>query len=220
MAWIKIKNIKITISLHYNISNILWSFVYCMKSGTHILYILKYTVSQTLWDIYDSHSMGQLDYLAASHSIQLYMYIRVGVHEWSNWHTVHISVSESVNGLIHTQCITVTVNVISLLFNTVWKLTNQIMPSQFLPDAFGTKQALVNWSIVQVSNLQIQCPCSRYTVKREILVAIIFGGFENITIWLRFNLAISLKESGWGPYFFQLVTTNFGEIYYFANFTK
>ena len=48
------------------------------------------------------------------------------------------------------------------------------------------------------------------------LVAIIFGGFENITIWLRFNLAISLKESGWGPYFFQLVTTNFGEIFYFA----
>ena len=51
------------------------------------------------------------------------------------------------------------------------------------------------------------------------LVAIIFGGFENITIWLRFNLAISLKESG-APYFFQLVTTNFGEIYYFANFAK
>ena len=50
-------------------------------------------------------------------------------------------------------------------------------------------------------------------------MAIIFGGFENITIWLRFNLAISLKESGWGPSF-QLVTTNFGEIYYFANFTK
>ena len=44
--------------------------------------------------------------------------------------------------------------------------------------------------------------------------------FENITIWLRFNLAISLKESGWGPYFFQLVNTNFGEIYYFANFAK
>ena len=60
------------------------------------------------------------------------------------------------------------------------------------------------------------------TVKREMLVAIIFGGFENtcITIWLRFNLAISLKESGWSPYFFQLVTTNFGEIYYFANFAK
>ena len=54
------------------------------------------------------------------------------------------------------------------------------------------------------------------TVKREMLVAIIFGGFENITIWLGFNLAISLKESGWGPYFFQLVTTNFGQIYYFA----
>ena len=41
------------------------------------------------------------------------------------------------------------------------------------------------------------------------LVDIKFGGFENITIWLRFNLAISLKESGWGPYFFQLVNTNF-----------
>ena len=36
------------------------------------------------------------------------------------------------------------------------------------------------------------------TVKPEMLAAIIFGGFENITIWLRFNLAISLKESGWG----------------------
>ena len=41
-----------------------------------------------------------------------------------------------------------------------------------------------------------------HTVKREILVAIIFGGFENITIWLRFNLAISLKESGWLHIFF------------------
>ena len=28
------------------------------------------------------------------------------------------------------------------------------------------------------------------TVKREMLVAIIFGGFENITIWQRFNLEI------------------------------
>ena len=55
------------------------------------------------------------------------------------------------------------------------------------------------------------------TVKQEMLVAIIFGGFENITIWLRFNLAISLKGSGWGPYFFPLGTTNFGEIYYFPN---
>ena len=54
------------------------------------------------------------------------------------------------------------------------------------------------------------------------LVAIIFGGFENITIWLRFNLSISLKESGpyWGSICFQLVTTNFGKIYYFANFAK
>ena len=59
-----------------------------------------------------------------------------------------------------------------------------------------------------------------YTVKREMLVAIIFGGFENITIWLRFNLAILLEESWWGSYFVQLVTTNFGEIYYFANFAK
>ena len=46
------------------------------------------------------------------------------------------------------------------------------------------------------------------------LVAIIFGGFENITIWERFNLEILLEESGWGPSFFHLVTTctNFGEI--------
>ena len=53
-----------------------------------------------------------------------------------------------------------------------------------------------------------------YTVKREMLVAIIFGGFENITISQIFNLdtCISLEKSGWGPYFFQLVTTNFGEI--------
>ena len=42
------------------------------------------------------------------------------------------------------------------------------------------------------------------TVKREMLVAIIFGGFENITIWRRF----SLEEYGWGSYFFHLVTTN------------
>ena len=40
------------------------------------------------------------------------------------------------------------------------------------------------------------------------LVAIIFGGFENITIWRRFNLAILLEESGWGRYLFYLVTTN------------
>ena len=64
------------------------------------------------------------------------------------------------------------------------------------------------------------CPLIGHTVKQEMLVAIIFGSFENIAIWLRFNLAISLKESGWGPYFFQLVTTKFGEIYYFANFAK
>ena len=53
------------------------------------------------------------------------------------------------------------------------------------------------------------------TVKREMLVAtsIIFGGFENITIWQRFNLEFLFEESGWGPYFFHLVTTNFGEIY-------
>ena len=50
------------------------------------------------------------------------------------------------------------------------------------------------------------------------LVAIIFGGFENITIWQRFNLEILLEESGCGPYYFHLVTrsTNFGEIYEFA----
>ena len=32
------------------------------------------------------------------------------------------------------------------------------------------------------------------TVKREMLVAIIFGGFENITLWQRFNLATLWEE--------------------------
>ena len=42
----------------------------------------------------------------------------------------------------------------------------------------------------------------------------IFGSFENITIWQRFNLEILLKESGCGvPQFVHLVTANFGEIY-------
>ena len=35
-----------------------------------------------------------------------------------------------------------------------------------------------------------------HTVKREMLVAIIFGGFENITIWQRFNLELSLEGNG------------------------
>ena len=43
--------------------------------------------------------------------------------------------------------------------------------------------------------------CPHNTVKREMLVAIIFGGFENFTIWQRFNLAILFKESGWARYF-------------------
>ena len=51
------------------------------------------------------------------------------------------------------------------------------------------------------------------TVKREMLVAIIFGGFENITIWQRFNLELLLEVSGWGPHFFHLVTINFGQMY-------
>ena len=54
------------------------------------------------------------------------------------------------------------------------------------------------------------------TVKREMLAAIIFVGFENITIgedlicYLLFNL--SLEESGCARFFF-LVTTNFGELF-------
>ena len=48
-----------------------------------------------------------------------------------------------------------------------------------------------------------------YTVKREMLVAIIFDGFENITICQRFNLAILLEEVGVLDIFFILVTTNF-----------
>ena len=50
------------------------------------------------------------------------------------------------------------------------------------------------------------------TVKQKMLVAIVFGSFENITTWQRINLEILLKESGRGPYFFHLVTTNFGKI--------
>ena len=34
------------------------------------------------------------------------------------------------------------------------------------------------------------------TVKREMLVAIIFGGFKNITIWRRFSVAILLEKVG------------------------
>ena len=56
-------------------------------------------------------------------------------------------------------------------------------------------------------------PRNKFTVKREMLVAIIFGRFENITIWQRFNLEILLEESGWVDIFFHLVTNNFGEIY-------
>ena len=41
-----------------------------------------------------------------------------------------------------------------------------------------------------------------YTVKREMLVAIIFGVFENIAIYQRFNFELLLEESGWGAYFF------------------
>ena len=53
------------------------------------------------------------------------------------------------------------------------------------------------------------------TVQREMLVTIIFGGFENITIWPRFNLELLLEESGWVGYifFFILVTINFGKMY-------
>ena len=40
------------------------------------------------------------------------------------------------------------------------------------------------------------------TVDQEMLVAIILGDFENITIWQRFNLAILLEESGWARYLF------------------
>ena len=38
--------------------------------------------------------------------------------------------------------------------------------------------------------LKFMGKASEATVKREMLVAIKFGGFENITIWQRFNLEI------------------------------
>ena len=50
-----------------------------------------------------------------------------------------------------------------------------------------------------------RCASTRYTVKQEMLVAIIFGSFKNITIWQRFNLEILLKESGWGYIIWWLV---------------
>ena len=45
------------------------------------------------------------------------------------------------------------------------------------------------------------------------LAAIIFDGFENITIWQTFNLELLLEASGWGPHFFHLATINFGKMY-------
>ena len=90
----------------------------------------------------------------------------------------------------------------------MYKIVNGITPQYMANVAVGIAHGTILWNSLPS------------TVKREMLVAIIFGGFENITIWLRFNLAISLKESVWGSIFFQLVTTNFGEIYYFANFAK
>ena len=63
------------------------------------------------------------------------------------------------------------------------------------------ERQIVEWFVqiamaLQVSNL--------FTVKRVMLLAItgIFGAFENITIWRRFNLAILLEESGWVQYLF------------------
>ena len=52
-----------------------------------------------------------------------------------------------------------------------------------------------------------------FTVKPEILLVIIFDGFEDITIWQRFNFEILLEESWWGPYFVHLLTANFAKIY-------
>ena len=43
---------------------------------------------------------------------------------------------------------------------------------------------------------KLVCILMSATVEREMLASIIFGGFENITIWQRFNLEILLDESG------------------------
>ena len=43
------------------------------------------------------------------------------------------------------------------------------------------------------------------------LVAIIFGGFENITIWRKLNLVILLEKKVGGLDFFHLVKANFGD---------
>ena len=51
--------------------------------------------------------------------------------------------------------------------------------------------------ILLIMNIHVQhAECNSTTVKREMLVAIIFGSFENNTIWWRFNLAIILEERG------------------------
>ena len=44
-------------------------------------------------------------------------------------------------------------------------------------------------------------------------MAIIFGGFENITIWQRFNSGDIIERKWLGSILFHLETTNFGEIY-------
>ena len=50
------------------------------------------------------------------------------------------------------------------------------------------------------------------TVERGMLATIVFGGFENVTIWQIFGLEILLVESVWDPYFLHLVTVNTGVI--------
>ena len=64
------------------------------------------------------------------------------------------------------------------------------------------------------------CGYCTYTVKREYLAAIIFGGFSNMTIWQIINLAISNSGISKYCYVFILVTINFGEFCKFANFAK
>ena len=91
---------------------------------------------------------------------------------------------------------------IAVLHANLYNLKNIYFGGYFIrghPMTMHTISFAVNfWSKVNFIFVSDQQICS---VKWEMLLAIIFGGFENITIWQGFNLEILLEESGWGLYY-------------------